>query len=204
MNAIESVILESADPAATEAFLAAAFGIGDQFTVRAAEAPSTGFRGYNLSLVVSQPSTVDSLYNSALEAGAVALKPAAKSFWGYGCTLQDPDGAIWTIASSSKKDTGPATREIDQVVFLLGAADVAATKKFYEAHGFPVAKSYGRKYVEFEAPEKGIKLALYGHRHLAKNAGVSAEGTGSHRVAFRGGEAFTDPDGFAWETAAQR
>lgn len=39
-------------------------------------------------------------------AGATALKPAAKSLWGYGGVVQAPDGTIWTVASSSKKDTG--------------------------------------------------------------------------------------------------
>jgi hypothetical protein len=43
--------------------------------------------------------------------GATPLKPVAKSFWGYGGVVQAPDGAIWTVATSSKKDTGPATRQ---------------------------------------------------------------------------------------------
>ena len=47
-----------------------------------------------------------------------------------------------------------------------------------------------------------IKLALYGRRAAAKDAGVPPEGTGAHRVVV-GGDAgpFTDPDGFVWETA---
>jgi hypothetical protein len=36
-----------------------------------------------------------------------------------------------------------------------------------------VAKSFGRKYVEFATPSNPIKLALYGRRALAKDAGVS-------------------------------
>jgi hypothetical protein len=65
-----------------------------------------------------------------------------------------------------------------------------------------VAKSFGRKYVEFAAPSSPMKLALYGHRALAKDAGVPPDATGSHRLAI-GSEAgpFTDPDGFAWESA---
>lgn len=31
------------------------------------------------------------------------------SFWGYGGAVQSPDGAIWQVATSNKKDTGPAT-----------------------------------------------------------------------------------------------
>ncbi len=41
-----------------------------------------------------------------------------------------------------------------------------------------------------------MKLALYGRRALAKDAGVAPDGTGSHRIVI-GSEAgpFTDPDG---------
>jgi hypothetical protein len=73
-----------------------------------------------------------------------------------------------------------------------------------------VATSFGRKYVEFAAPSSPVKLALYGRRALAKDAGVSPDGTGSHRLMI-GSDAgpFTDPDGFAWtphrsEPAVQR
>ncbi|MEU2121174.1 glyoxalase [Nocardia niwae] len=201
-TAIESVILETPDPAAAEAFYAAAFELGDRVRVRASEAPTTGFRGYILSLVVSQPSTVDSLVGSALDAGATTLKPAKKSFWGYGGVVQAPDGAIWKIATSSKKDTGPATRAVDDFVVLLGVDDVKATKQFYIDRGLAVAKSFGSKYVEFAAPPASIKLALYGRRAAAKDAGVSPEGAGTHRIAFNSTVgAFADPDGFAWETA---
>ncbi|WP_063040980.1 glyoxalase [Nocardia pseudovaccinii] len=198
--AIESVILEVPDAAAAAAFYTAAFGLGDKVRVRTSEAPTTGFRGFILSLVVSQPSTVDSLIGTAVAAGATTLKPAKKSFWGYGGVVQAPDGAIWKIATSSKKDTGPATREIDDVVVLLGVDDVKATKQFYVDHGLAVAKSFGSKYVEFETPASTIKLALYGRRAAAKDAGVPHEGTGSHRIVIGGNAgAFTDPDGFAWE-----
>ncbi|MFI7666172.1 glyoxalase [Nocardia sp. NPDC049526] len=198
--AIESVILEVSDAAAAEAFYTAAFGLGDKVRVRTSEAPTTGFRGFILSLVVSQPSTVDSLIGTAVDAGATTLKPAKKSFWGYGGVVQAPDGAIWKIATSSKKDTGPATREIDDFVVLLGVDDVKATKQFYVDHGLAVAKSFGSKYVEFETPASSIKLALYGRRAAAKDACVPQEGTGSHRIVLGGSVgAFTDPDGFAWE-----
>jgi predicted lactoylglutathione lyase len=168
--------------------------------LRASDAQSAGFRGFTLSLTVSQPSTVSSLIDSALGAGATALKPAAKSFWGYGGVVRAPDGTIWKVATSEKKDTGPATRQIDQVVLLLGVADVAATKRFYVDRGLAVAKSFGRKYVEFATASSSVKFALYGRRALAKDAGVSPDGTGSHGLVI-GGDAgsFTDPDGFAWE-----
>ncbi|WP_433598940.1 glyoxalase [Nocardia sp. CA-135953] len=198
--AIESVVLEVPDAVAAEAFYTAAFGLGDKLRVRTSEAPTTGFRGFILSLVVSQPSTVDSLIGTAVAAGATTSKPAKKSFWGYGGVVQAPDGAIWKIATSSKKDTGPATREIDDFVVLLGVDDVKATKQFYVDHGLAVAKSFGSKYVEFETPASSIKLALYGRRAAAKDAGVPPEGTGSHRIVIEGSVgAITDPDGFAWE-----
>ncbi|MEV4183148.1 hypothetical protein AB0J28_17120 [Streptosporangium canum] len=50
---------------------------------------------------------------AALDAGATSLKSATKSFWGYGGVVQAPDGTIWKVATSEKKDTGPATRQID-------------------------------------------------------------------------------------------
>jgi catechol 2,3-dioxygenase-like lactoylglutathione lyase family enzyme len=200
MNHIAAITLEVPDPEAFGAFPAEAFGLDDRFRTRASESPTTGFRGFTLSLVVSQPSTVDSFMGTAVAAGAEVLKPAEKSFWGYGCSLRDPGGAIWTIASSSKKETGPATRKIDQIVLLLGPEDVAASKRFYLDRGLEVEKAYGRKYVEFKASGGGIRLALNGRRSLAKNAGVSPEGTGSHRIVIGGGAgAFTDPDGFEWE-----
>ena len=155
-----------------------------------------------LSLVVSQPATVDALTSAALDAGATTLKGVGKSLWGYGGVIQAPDGTIWKVATSSKKNNGPATKKIDEIVLLVGAADVAATKKFYVDHGFRVAKSYGSKYVQFDADSNQVKLALYGRRALAKDAGVSREGSGSHRITI-GSTAgpFIDPDGFTWEHA---
>jgi len=152
MASIESVTLEVTDPTAAGQFYSAAFGLDTQLRLRASAAPTSGFRGFTLSLTVPQPATVTGLIHSALGAGATALKPTAKSFWGYGGVVQAPDGTIWKIATSAKKDTGPATRQIDQIVLLLGAADVAASKRFYTGHGLAVARSFGRKYVEFATP----------------------------------------------------
>jgi uncharacterized glyoxalase superfamily protein PhnB len=202
MPSIESIILEVADPTAAGHFYTSAFGLQTQLRTRATEAPTTGFRGFTLSLTVSQPATVSGFIDSALDAGATPLKPAAKSFWGYGGVVQAPDGTIWKVATSAKKNTGPATREIDQIVLLLGAADVAASKRFYVDRGLAVAKSFGRKYVEFATPSSPVKLALYGRRALAKDAGVSPDGTGSHRLMIGSSAGpFTDPDGFEWEAA---
>ncbi len=200
MTSIQSLTLEVSNPTAATAFYTAAFDLGDRLDLRASEVPTSGFRGCTLSLVVSQPATVDGLIGAALKAGAMPLKPVKKSLWGYGGVIQAPDGTIWKVATSSKKDTGPATRQIDEIVVLLGAEDVAESKRFYVDHGLEVDKSFGRKYVQFA--NQGIKLALYGRRALAKNAGVSPDGTGSHRIVI-GSDAgpFTDPDGFAWKPA---
>ncbi|GAA2212469.1 glyoxalase [Nonomuraea monospora] len=204
MTSIDSVTLEAADPAAARSFYTAAFDLDSHVSFDTSDAPTTGFRGFTLSLTVSQPGTVDSLIGTALEAGATPLKPPAKSLWGYGGVVRSPDGSIWNIATTSKKDTGPVTREFDSFVLLLGVADVAASKRFYLERGLTVGKSFGRMYVEFDTGESPVKLALYRRRALAKTAGVPADGTGSHRLVIGGdlGE-FTDPDGFAWQAAAR-
>jgi uncharacterized glyoxalase superfamily protein PhnB len=204
MTSIASVTLEVADPAAADRFYSAAFGLGDRLRLRASEEPTSGFRGFTLSLVVSQPADVDALLDAAVQAGATTLKPAAKSLWGYGGVVQAPDGTIWQLASSSKKNTGPATRQVDEFVLLLGVEDVKASKQFYVEHGLTVGKSFGSKYVEFATGTGPVKLALYKRRGLAKVAGVSPDGTGSHRLTI-GSDAgpFTDPDGFAWTTASE-
>jgi len=200
--AITSVTLEVPDPVAAGAFYRAAFGLGTPVRLCASEAPTTGFRGFTLSLVVSQPATVDALIGAALEAGATTIKPVKKGLWGYGGVVRAPDGTIWKIATSAKRDTGPATRQIDDIVLLLGVADVTATKQFYVERGLTVARGFGSKYVEFTAPASHIKLALYKRRALAKDAGVPPEGTGSHRIAITSDAGpFTDPDGFIWEAA---
>jgi predicted lactoylglutathione lyase len=199
MTSIQSVILGADDAVTTEAFLKEAFDLGDAVRVAESHDPTTGFRGYTLSLIVSQPSTVDSLVGTALDAGATALKPVAKSFWGYGGVVQAPDGTIWKVATSGKKEVGPATRQIDEVALLIGVADVKATKRFYVDRGLAVTKSFGSKYVELDTGSR-VKLALYGRRALAKDAGVPPEGDGSHRIVISGDAGtFTDPDGFVWE-----
>ncbi len=200
MTFIDSITLEVADRTAAERFYSAAFGLDTQLRLRTSREPSTGFRGFTLSLTVAQPADVDALIGTAHDAGATTIKPAAKSLWGYGGVIQAPDGTIWKVATSAKKNTGPATRRFDGIVLLLGSADVAASKRFYLDRGLTVAKSFGRMYVEFAAGPGPVKLALYRRRALAKDAGVSPDGTGSHRLTI-GGDAgsFTDPDGFAWQ-----
>jgi predicted lactoylglutathione lyase len=167
--------------------------------VRPAAGPGAGFRGFSVSLICSQPANVVAIVEAGVAAGATVLKPAEKSFWGFGGVLQAPDGTIWKVASSSKKDKAPAAPEFDDIVLLLGVEDVKASKQFYVGRGLEVQKSYGGKYVELvSAP---INLSLYPRRAAAKDAGVSPEGSGSHRLAILADlEPFTDPDGYVWES----
>src|SRR5260370_41132902 len=101
MTCIESVALEAAGPTAASRFYTAAFGLGPQVRLRASQAPAAGFRGFTLSLTVSQPATLSGLIGAALDARAPPLKPAAKSFWGYGGRLRAPDGTIWQASTSA-------------------------------------------------------------------------------------------------------
>jgi catechol 2,3-dioxygenase-like lactoylglutathione lyase family enzyme len=59
MTSIESVALEVEDLTAAERFYTAALGLGPRVRLRASDAPTSGFRAFTLSLVVSQPATVD-------------------------------------------------------------------------------------------------------------------------------------------------
>jgi predicted lactoylglutathione lyase len=201
MASIEYVTVELDDPSVSGGFYADALGLDKQVRVRPSGAPTTGFRGFTLSVVVSQPATANGFIDAAIKAGGAVVKPAERSLWGYGGVVQAPDGTIVTVASSSKKDTGPATRDLDELVLQLGVADVAVSKQFYVDRGFDVAKSYGRRYVQFDSGP--VTLALYKRRALAKVAGVSPDGSGSHRIA-GGSDAgpFTDPDGFEWEATS--
>ncbi|MFH7600033.1 glyoxalase [Streptomyces racemochromogenes] len=202
-TSLASVTLEVADVEAARRFYAA-FGLEAHVRLRASEARTSGFRGFTLGLTVSNPATVDGFLDAAVDAGATVLKPATKSLWGYGGVVRAPDGTIWKIATSAKKDTGPDTGRIDDLVLLLGVEAVKTTRQFYTDRGLTVAKSFGSKYVEFAAaPSSPVKLALYKRRALAKDLGVPADGTGSHRVVLGStADTFTDPDGFTWEPAA--
>ncbi len=201
MATIDFVTLEVADLTAAERFYATAFDVGPRLRLRESAAPTAGFRGFTISLLVTQPAGVDTLVRSAVDAGATALKPAASSLWGYGGVVQAPDGTVWTVASSSKKDTGPARREIDDVVLQLGVADVEASKRFYADHGLTPTKSFGRRYAEFDTGP--VKLTLNKRAALAKVSAVPSDGSGAHRLAIGGDLGpLTDPDGFEWERAS--
>ncbi|WP_403020873.1 glyoxalase [Salinibacterium sp. GXW1014] len=198
MTSIAHLTIETDNGSGRE-FYTDALALGELVQVQPTAEPSSGFRGFTLGLVTAQPDDVDALMSDALAAGATELKPAAKSLWGYGGVVQAPDGTIVTLASESKKNTGPVTREVSSVVLQLGVADVVGSRRFYEGKGFTVAKSYGRKYAELDTGR--ISLTLNRRRDLAKNAGVAEDGAGSHRIRIAGSSAFTDPDGYAWVAA---
>ena len=199
MAHIDSVTLEVTDLPAARSFYDAAFDLGDTLQLRETDTPTSGFRGFHLSLISSQPGDVNALFDAAVAAGATVLKPVAKSMWGHGGVVQAPDGTIWKLATSAKKDTAPVSRKVDQIVLLIGADNVSASKKFYVSRGLTVGKSFG-SYVDFTMDSSPIGFGLYKRAALAKDGGVPSEGTGSHRIAVQSdlGE-FSDPDGFAWE-----
>lgn len=203
MTSIDHVILEVTDASAAEEFYVAAFGRDTPVRIRASDAASTGFRGFTLGVDVAGPTSVDKVFAQALAAGATAVKQPKKQLWGgYSGVLRAPDDTIWKVATAAKKDDGGVDLTIKRTVLLLGVADVKASKRFYVDHGLIVAKSYGGKYVEFEAGDGTVTLGLYKRGGLAKEFGVSAEGTGSHRLAIGcDGAPFTDSDGFVWEFA---
>lgn len=198
MTTISHLIIEADDVEAARSLYTDTLGV-DSIQVRASSAPTTGFRGFTISLITSQPGNATALLDAAVAAGARVLKPAKKSFWGFGGVVQAPDGTLIKVASSAKKDSAPVTPTFDEVVLLLGVSDMSATKEFYVAKGLALGKSYGGKYAEF-AGDGAVKLALYPRKAAAKDAGVPAEGSGSHRLVVAGSAgAFLDPDGFAWE-----
>jgi uncharacterized glyoxalase superfamily protein PhnB len=203
MTSIDYVTLEVADTAAAADFYSTAFGLDDRVRFRASEPPTSGFRGFTLSLITSQPANVQALFDSAVAAGATTLKPVEKSMWGHGGVIQAPDGAIWNLATSEKKDTAPASREFDSIVLLIAADDVGASKRFYKEHGFEVGKSFG-SYVDFNTPSSPIGFGLYTRKALAKASGVAPDGSGSHRLIINSAVGpVTDADGFVWEQPAR-
>lgn len=86
----------------------------------------------------------------------------------------------------------------------LEVTDLEAARRFYADRGLTVAKSVGGTYADFAPCQSSpIKLALYKRRALAKDLGAPVDDTGSHRLVLGStAGAFTDPDAFAWETAA--
>ena len=201
MTSIESIILEVPDPAAAEHFYAAAFGLGDRLRRAPRRRPDQRLPRVH-GVPRGRPAEhVDSLIGTAVHARRDDAQARQEELLGLRRRGAAPDGAIWKIATSAKKNTGPATREVDDVVLLLGVAMSRRANSSTSTAAWPSRESFGSKYVEFDAADSPVKLALYGRRAAAKDAGVPADGTGAHRIVIIGaGGPFTDPDGFAWET----
>lgn len=202
---ISAVTVGADDVVGAERFYAE-LGLGERVRVRPAEHASDGFRGYTLSPLVLDPRQADAFVEAAVHLGGTVIKPPKKSLWGYGGSVRSPDGSVWTVASAAKNPPKGASSapplEYESLVLLLGVEDVKASRQFYADQGLPVGKSYGGKYVEFDLPGSPVQLALNPRKATAKNAGVDAAGSGSHRLTIEGdlGD-LTDPDGFVWTSA---
>lgn len=89
MTTINNLTLDTPEPTAAKAFHTA-LGVDAHITARDADAPTTGFPGFTLSLVVSQPNIVDAYIEAALDNGGATITPAKKSLWGNGGVVQAP------------------------------------------------------------------------------------------------------------------
>jgi catechol 2,3-dioxygenase-like lactoylglutathione lyase family enzyme len=59
----------------------------------------TGFRGVTLAHNVSSKLGVDRVFQEAVAAGALPVKPPQDVFWGgYSAYFADPDGHLWEVA----------------------------------------------------------------------------------------------------------
>jgi predicted lactoylglutathione lyase len=72
MSSLNSIVLEVEDTAAAEIFYKA-LGVGEFVEVRHSSEATSGFRGFTVSLVCSQPGNVDAFVNAALAAGGSAV-----------------------------------------------------------------------------------------------------------------------------------
>lgn len=152
------------------------------------QAPTSGFRGYTLNVIVGQPGEVKALLDVAVQNGANVLKPAKKwLFGGFSAVYEAPDGAIWKLAASTKKDTGPVgvpPIPTEPTVIIIGVADLKTSKEFYTALGMTVDRDYGNQYVDFQPGSGTCRLGLMQRKTLAKDANVHANGSGFRSVAF--------------------
>ncbi len=153
-------------------------------------ADSSGFRAFTLSYIVDRGEDVDAVMARAREAGAKIGKPARRAFWGgYSGYFSDPDGYLWKVASTKRPARGSGRRDSDQAAqrpavkpsetaVTLGVEDFKSVKKFYsDGLGCPIDKSFG-SFATFKLGDDSSTLGLYKRKALAKDAGVSADGSG--------------------------
>ena len=77
------------------------FGYAELAADAALEAPEElpAYRGVTLAVNLPSEAEVDQAFATAVEAGAVVVKPAEKMEWGgYSGYVADPDGHLWELA----------------------------------------------------------------------------------------------------------
>jgi len=68
----------------------------------------SGFDGFSLAHNVHSEAEVDDVFNTAVQAGAKAVKKPQKVFWGgYSGYFADPDGHLWEVAHNPHLWIGP-------------------------------------------------------------------------------------------------
>ncbi|OQO92707.1 hypothetical protein B1813_11155 [Saccharomonospora piscinae] len=146
---------------------------------------TTGFRGVVLSAIVEAPSDVETLLGTATDHGATVVKPAKKQLFGeFTGAYRAPDGALWKLAATAKKNTTPphAQPKPLELAVYLGVAKPTASQAFYEALGMSADHDYGDKFVDFTRPGGGYRLGLLPRKALAKDVGVDERGDGFSAV----------------------
>ena len=150
-----------------------------------ADPATSGFRGFVVSSIVKQPSDVRSLLSAATASGASVIKPAKKQVFGeFTATYEAPDGALWKLAASSKKDSTPVSTspKPTETAIYLGVTEPKASKVFYEALGMTTDRDYGDKFIDFTISEGVCRLGLLTRRSLGKDVGVDTHGDGFSAV----------------------
>jgi uncharacterized glyoxalase superfamily protein PhnB len=115
------------------------------------------------------------------------LKPAHRALWGgHNEYFADPDGYLWKVASNKRPRSSARLAEAAQrtvkpreIAVTLGVEDFKRVKAFYKSLGCPIDKSFG-SFATFALGDRSSTLGLYRRETLAKDAGVSADGTGFH------------------------
>lgn len=172
-RAFYEAVLPDAALASPEAGVLAA-GLG-------ADPAGSGFRGHVLSAVVERPAEVRALLEIAVAAGASVVRPPRKRIFGeFTAVFRAPDGSVWKLAASGKRDSGPVTGvpKPAEIAVYLGVARPKATAAFYRALGMVVDHDYGDTFTDFTVTGGRWRLGLLPRAALAKDVGVDPHGTG--------------------------
>ena len=203
MTSIESIILEVPDPAAAEHFYAAAFGLGDDCgCAPATHRPAASAASPSPSWSPSRaPSTACRRRRRRRREDAQARQEELLGLRRRGAGTGRGDLEGRDVGEEKHRPRHP---RVDDVVLLLGVDDVEASKQFYVDRGLAVAKSFGGKYVEFDAADVAGQAGPLQAACPGQGRRRPPDGTGSHRIVIVGAAGpFTDPDGFAWEATSR-